>query len=104
MAKLFFVGSSLEDIRSFPKAAREKIGYDLHRVENGLDPQDWKPMQTIGRGVREIRIRDASGAYGVIYVTTIGTSVYVLHAFNKKAQKTSQRDIDLAKQRLKDIT
>jgi phage-related protein len=73
----------------------------LREVQKGNDPADWKPMKTIGSGVREIRIRDASGAFRIIYVASFKEQVVVLHAFQKKTQKTSQKDIDLAAARLK---
>lgn len=72
-------------------------------MQRGLDPQDWKPMQTIGSGVREIRVRDATGAFRVIYVATFADAVYVLHAFGKKTQRTSQRDLTLAQLRLRTL-
>lgn len=56
-------------------------------------------MPTIGKGVEEIRVRDDSGAYRVIYTARLADAVYVLHAFQKKTQATSKRDIELAKQR-----
>jgi len=70
-------------------------------VQRGLDPEDWKPTQTIGPGVREIRVRDATGAFRVIYIASLGDAVYVLHAFAKKTQRTSQRDLMLAQLRLR---
>ncbi len=75
----------------------------LHKLQLGLDPHDWKPMTTIGSGVREIRIRDDSGAFRVIYITRIEDAVYVLHAFQKKSQQTAKRDLDLATARLRQI-
>ncbi len=75
----------------------------LHKLQLGLDPHDWKPMTAIGSGVREIRIRDDSGAFRVIYITKIEDAVYVLHAFQKKTQQTAKRDLDLAAARLRQI-
>jgi phage-related protein len=72
-------------------------------VQHGLDPADWKPMTIVGSGVREIRIRDAAGAFRVIYVATRQEAIYVLHAFQKKTQRTPARDIDLAAARLREI-
>jgi phage-related protein len=73
-------------------------------VQRGLDPEDWKPMsETIGSGVREVRIRDADGAYRIIYVAKFADSVYVLHFFQKKTEKTSKSDIDLAVKRLREL-
>jgi len=60
-------------------------------------------MKTVGPGVREIRVRDAAGAFRVIYIATLADAVYVLHAFQKKSQATSKRDLDLATARFKDL-
>jgi phage-related protein len=72
-------------------------------VQRGGDPDDWKPMRSIGQGVREIRVRDASGAFRVMYVATFSEEVYVLHAFQKKTQRTSQRDIAVAELRFREL-
>jgi phage-related protein len=104
MKPLSFLGSSLDDVRAFPESARREAGHQLDQVQRGLDPEDWKPMQSIGGGVREIRIRDQAGALRVIYVATRPEAVYVLHAFQKKTQATSKRDLDLAEARLKELT
>ncbi len=102
MAKpLYFVGSALEDLRAFPRAPRREAGYQLDRVQFGLDPSDWKPMPTIGCGIREIRIRQSQDQYRVIYVAKFGDAVYVLHAFQKKTQKTRKQDIEIARRRIK---
>ena len=93
-----FIGSSLSDLRAFPETARRDAGYQIDLVQLGLDAVDWKPMNTIGVGVREIRIR-AEGVYRVIYVAKFEDAVYVLHAFEKKSQKTPRKAIDLAKRR-----
>jgi len=100
---LKFVGDSLERIRDFPFGARKQAGVQLHMVQQGLDPDDWKPMASVGQGVREIRIRDEAGAFRVLYVANIEDAVYVLHAFRKKTQQTAKRDLDLAVARLKQI-
>lgn len=71
-------------------------------VQSGLEPDDWKPMTTVGPGVREIRIRDAAGAFRIIYLATLADRVLVLHAFQKKTQQTARRDLELAARRLKD--
>ncbi|MEI6986966.1 MAG: type II toxin-antitoxin system RelE/ParE family toxin [Rhodospirillaceae bacterium] len=100
---LLFLASVLDDLRAFPMTARREAGYQLDRVQNGLDPSDWKPMAMVGPGVREIRVRDESGAYRVLYVAKFGDAVYVLHCFQKKNQATSQPDIDLATKRYGDV-
>ena len=61
-----FRGSSLEDLRAFPLTARREAGHQLDQVQNGREPDDWKPMNTVGRGAKEIRIRDEAGAFGVL--------------------------------------
>ena len=94
-----FLGDSLQRLRAFPNDARQDAGYQLDRVQHGLQPDDFKPMPAIGKGVEEIRVRDDTGAYRVIYTARLADAIYVLHAFQKKTQATSKRDIDLAKQR-----
>jgi phage-related protein len=103
MRRVEFVGDSLAALRRFPESARKEAGVQLHKVQLGYDPSDWKPMVTVGPGVREIRIRDEMGAFRVLYVASIGNAVYVLHAFQKKTQQTAKRDIDLATSRLRQI-
>jgi phage-related protein len=102
MKTLKFVGSSLDDLRNFPNEARRAAGFELHAVQSGLEPRDWKPMQIVGSGVREIRIH-LLGEWRVIYIAKLHEAVYVLHAFQKKTRKTSRQDIDLAHQRYKQI-
>jgi phage-related protein len=102
MKTLKFVGSSLDDLRNFPNEARRAAGFELHAVQSGLEPSDWKPMQIVGSGVKEIRIH-LLGEWRVIYIAKLHEAVYVLHAFQKKTRKTSRRDIDLARQRYKQI-
>ena len=100
MKLIVFLGSSLDDLRSFPADVRRQAGYQLDRVQRGLDPDDWRPMPSIGAGVREIRVRERAGAFRVIYVATFADAVYVLHAFQKKTRQTAKRDLDLAASRL----
>jgi len=92
----------LEDVKAFPPEARKDIGYQLYRIQEGVEPSDWKPMNTIGVGVREIRIH-AGNEYRVIYVAKFTEAIYVLHAFVKKTARTSKRDITLAMERFKQL-
>jgi phage-related protein len=101
MKGIRFLGSSLADLRSFPVVARHRAGFQLHQIQRGLMPSDWKPMTVVGPGVIEIRIRSAEGAFRVVYMTNFGDQVVVLHCFQKKAQQTSPRDIALAVSRYK---
>ncbi|MBI1339944.1 type II toxin-antitoxin system RelE/ParE family toxin [bacterium] len=98
-----FRSGALADLRAFPEAARRDAGYQLDRVQRGRDPDDWKPMKGVGEGVREIRIRAADGAFRVVYVAKFTEAVFVLHCFQKKSQKTSREDLDLAAKRYKDL-
>src|SRR5579885_440688 len=98
-----FRGSALDDLRAFPVSARREAGHQLDQVQNGREPQDWKPMPTIGQGAQEIRVRDAAGAFRVIYVAKLAGAIYVLHCFQKKTQKTSKADLDLAAKRCREL-
>ena len=97
------MGSSRRDLQEFPATARREAGFQLDHVQNGLNPDDWKPMKTIGSSVREVRIKDQAGAFRVIYVATFVDAVYVLHAFQKKTQATSLQDIRLATSRFREL-
>ena len=98
-----FRGSSLEDLRAFPLTARREAGHQLDQVQSGRDPDDWKPMNTVGRGTKEIRIRDEAGTYRVLYVAKFAGAIYVLHCFQKKTGKTSGADVQLAAKRYREL-
>lgn len=104
MRPVRFLGDSLRSLRDFPEDARHDAGYQLERVQRGEQPGDFKPMPAIGRGVEEIRIADDSGAYRVIYFARRTDGVYVLHAFQKKTQATSRRDLEVAKRRFVELS
>jgi phage-related protein len=103
MKELKFRGSALSDLRAFPDLARREAGVQLDLVQRGQEPTDWKPMVSVGRGVQEIRIGDQAGAFRVIYVARFADAVYVLHCFQKKTEKTSKPDLDLAAKRYADL-
>lgn len=98
--ELCWIGDSLDVIKTFSDEARRSAGHQLGLIQAGLEPHDWKPMEGVGAGVREIRIR-VEAAYRVIYVAKFSEAVYVLHAFVKKTQKTSKKDLDLSTDRYK---
>lgn len=100
---VIFVGDALAELKNFPERAKKEAGSQLYRLQLGLEPADWKPMSSIGIGVREIRIRDRTGAYRVIYLAQRKNFVFVLHCFHKKTEKTDLRSLSLARKRLKDI-
>ncbi len=102
MKTISFEGNTLDTIREFPDDARQRAGYELDRVQRGLDPENWKPFSTVGQGVREIRIQIGE-QFRVMYITKFDDKVHVLHAFQKKTQKTAKSDIDYAKSVLKDV-
>jgi phage-related protein len=93
----------LSTLRTFPQSARREAGFQLDLIQRGFEPEDWKPMTTIGQGVRERRIRDQHGAFRMIYVAKFADAIYVLHCFQKKTQKTSNADIELATRRYKEL-
>jgi len=99
MKQLQWLGSSRADLKAFPADARRVAGFQLHLVQLGFDPNDWKPLRSVGPGVREIRVHTAL-EHRVVYVATFAEAVYVLHAFAKKTAKTAQRDVKLARVRL----
>jgi len=102
MKNLKFVGTAREDLRAFPSPSRRAAGYQLHQVQQDLDPDDWQPMPSIGSGVIEIRLHE-EGEFRVFYIAKFAEAIYVLHAFQKKTRKTPQRDIALARARLKQL-
>lgn len=97
------MGNSKADLKAFPAAVMDDMGHQLFLVQCGLEPDDWKPMTTVGTGVKEIRVKDFAGNFRTLYLAARPDAVYVLHCFQKKTQQTAQRDIELARQRLKDI-
>jgi phage-related protein len=103
MKPVRFLGDSLKCLREFPEDARHDVGYQLDKVQRGHQPDDFKPMPSIGKGVEEVRVWDESGTYRVIYTARLAEAVYVLHAFQKKTQATAQRDVDVAKARYSEL-
>lgn len=103
MKPIRFAGDALAELRAFPQAARHDAGYQLHRAQCGEQPEDFKPIPDIGKGVEELRVRDATGVYRVIYTARLADAVYVLSAFQKKTQRTAPADIQLARQRFKQV-
>ena len=96
-----FLGSSLDDLREMPETVRHAIGVELMTVQLGGTPSNFKPIASVGAGAYEIRVRDVAGAFRTVYVTKFAESIYVLHAFQKKSQKTAKSDLELARRRYK---
>ena len=103
MKPVDFCGDSLDALRAFPENARREAGYQIDKVQNGEVPDDWKPMASVGAGVKEIRIWDDAGTFRVIYLAKLADAVFVLHCFQKKTEQTSEKDIRLARKRFKEL-
>ncbi len=103
MKPVSFLGDTLTGIRAFPDGPRREAGFQIDRVQRGLEPDHWKPIKTIGPGVREIRMSEAGGAYRVVYIATLPDAVYILHAFQKKTRATPKRDIAIAESRYREL-
>lgn len=102
MKKIVWEGSARRDLLSFPASARREAGYELYNIQIGLQPDDWRSMPDVGAGVEEIRIHEEN-EYRIIYIARFDEAVYVLHCFVKKSQKTPKHDLELAKQRYKQV-
>ena len=103
MKPVHFVGTAREDLRELPEPVQETAGFQLFKVQQGKEADDWKPMPAVGSGVHEIRVRDESGTYRVFYVAKFEEAVYVLHVFEKRSQKTAMADLELGKSRYADL-
>lgn len=96
---LIWLGTSLNNLKKFPVLVKKEAGHQFNSIQNGFEPDDWKPFNDIGAGVKEIRIKDSEGIFRIIYVAKFKQGIYVLHSFQKKTQKTRKQDIDMAKAR-----
>jgi phage-related protein len=101
--QILWVGSSYQDILKFPTESRKEAGFQLGKVQTGLEPDDWKPFDEVGAGTKELRIRDTAGIYRVMYVAKFEEAVYILHCFQKKTQTTSKQDKDIAATRYRAV-
>src|SRR5262245_15475944 len=93
-----WIGSSREDLRQFPTEVRRRAGFELRAVQRGDEPIAFRPMPIVGPGTYELRLR-TDDAYRVFYIAKFEEAVYVLHAFQKKTQKTRKQDIARGQQR-----
>ena len=98
-----WVGSACADLLAFPDEPRRTAGFQLGKIQVGLDPDDWKAFDDVGAGTKEIRIRETSGIYRVMYVAKFAEAIYVLHCFQKKTQTTSQQDKHIAQVRYRAV-
>ena len=95
LKKVIFLGSSYRDICDFPANAKREAGLQIYYVQSGVTPDDWKPMTTVGLGVKEIRVH-SNNEYRIIYTAKYKDIVYILHAFIKKSKKTPKSEITIA--------
>ncbi len=98
-----WVGSAYDDLLAFPKDARKEAGFQLGKIQAGLEPTDWKPFDDVGAGTKEIRVKDVSGIYRLMYIAKFEEAVYVLHCFQKKTQATSKQDKAIAEARYRAV-
>lgn len=98
-----WMGTAYQDILEFPSEPRKEAGFQLGKVQAGLEPENWKPFDEIGSGTKEIRIRESSGIYRVLYVAKFEEAVYVLHCFQKKTEATTKHDKAIAETRYRAI-
>ena len=95
---IWWEGTSLDDLRGFPDDVKHSIGFQLHRVQTGVMPQDWKPLKNLGKeitGVYEIRVSFDKNIFRTAYVAKFGTTVAVLHCWQKKTKATSKSDLEI---------
>jgi phage-related protein len=96
-------GSSLDDLLDFPTKPRKEAGFQLSKVQTGLEPDNWKAFEDVGAGVKEIRLRDNDGIYRVMYVAKFEDAIYVLHCFQKKTEATTKQDKKIAEIRYRAV-
>jgi len=101
-AQIHWVGDSKDVLSAFPQEVKGVFGYSLRRLQKGLLPDcDARRMESVGKGVWELKTADERTWYRVIYLTRIGDVLYVLHSFEKNSRKTDRRDLEIAESRMK---
>ena len=102
LTPIIWLGDSIATVREWSFAARRRIGEELFRLQLGGEPLNWRVVKSVGRGVREIKVSEGR-QFRVFYVTQRKDSIVVLHAFEKKSQKTRKADLTTAGKRLKEL-
>jgi phage-related protein len=106
MKDLTWLADSRSNVKSFPAGVQDDIGYALYLAQLGELSAKAKPLHGLGASVMEIAANDASGTYRAVYTASIGDSVYVLHAFQKKSKagiETPRSEMELVRQRLRQL-
>ena len=99
-----WVGSSRADLKKFPAAVQDQVGFALYQAQTGLKHRDAKPLKGLGVNILEVVSRQEGNTYRTVYTVRFKAAVYVLHAFQKKSKRgivTPKQELDLVKQRLK---
>jgi phage-related protein len=103
---LFWVGTTLDDLRAFPEEVRREMGHALHLAQIGDKSPAAKPLRGFkGAGVLEIVENFDGNTYRAVYTVRLASGVYALHAFQKKSHRgiaTDQRDVEIVMGRLQD--
>ena len=100
-----WLGDARKNIRSFPPGAQKEMGDELQVIQFGGMPKNAKPFKGVGSGILEIALAFEKNAYRTVLAVQLGESIYILHAFQKKAKsgiKTPQKDVDLIKRRYRE--
>jgi phage-related protein len=104
LVEIAWEGDSKDILSGFPAEVKSTFGFSLRRLQNGELPRcGVRPMASVGKGVWELKTDDDRTWYRVMYLSKIHGVIYVLHAFEKDSAKTDQRDIAIAKDRLKTV-
>ncbi len=98
-----WIGSAYDDLLTFPEGSQKEAGFQLGKVQAGIEPDDWKLFNAVGAGVKEIRIKDERSIFRVIYIAKFEEAIYILHCFQKKTQATSKHDIAVAEARYRAV-
>jgi len=102
-ATVAWEGDSREVLQGFPESVQQNLGFQLWRLQLGESAADYRPLPSIGAGVFELRDRDPSGWFRVIYLSRTKDVIHVLHCFEKKSRKMPRKEFETAKQRLKAV-
>ena len=105
MKKAVFHPTARKVIQDFPREIRRELGEAITDLQLGMQPTMlvFRSMPAMGPGIGEIRIADGSGAYRAFYYLKLRDAVLIFHAFQKKTEKTPQKEIDTGLRRLKEM-
>ena len=101
--KLVFVGDSRKRLLTFPRDLQRDAGHELLAIQDGDEASDTKVLVNVAPGVKEIRLWDESGTFRFVFVARFEEAVYVPHAFQRKTQSTSAKDLNLVRQRYEEV-